>query len=65
VAQVGGQSGQQALNVSALPIPGNQTMNGKSVPEIMKAWLITSPIVTQHTGSEAQLTKCVFRGTSG
>jgi hypothetical protein len=56
--------GQQVLNVSPLPIPGNQTMNGESVPEIMKAWLITSPIVTQHTGSEAQSTKCVLCGAS-
>jgi hypothetical protein len=50
MAQIGGQLGQQALYVSPLAIPGDQTMNAESMPEIVKAWLIASPIVTQHTG---------------
>ncbi|HWZ12919.1 MAG TPA: hypothetical protein VNX22_07270 [Acidobacteriaceae bacterium] len=37
VAQVGGQLGQQALHVSPLAIPGNQTMNGESVPQMPHA----------------------------
>jgi hypothetical protein len=49
VAQIGGQLGQQALYISPLAIPGNQTMNAESVPEIVKAGLIASSIVTQHT----------------
>jgi hypothetical protein len=40
-------------------------MNGESVPEIVKTRLIASPIVTQHTGSETQSTKCVLCGASG
>jgi hypothetical protein len=52
VAQVGSQLGQQALHISPLAIPGNQTMNGESVPEIVKARLIAGLIVTQHARSD-------------
>ena len=50
MAQIGGQLGQQALYVDLLAIPSQQTMNAESVPEIVKARLVTSSIVTQHTG---------------
>jgi hypothetical protein len=37
--------GQQPLHICARTIPGNKTMNGEGMPQIMKPWLVASSVV--------------------
>ena len=44
MAEVSCQLWQQALYVCPLAIPGDQTMNGEGMPQIVKPWLKTALI---------------------
>jgi hypothetical protein len=46
VAEIDRQEGEQLLHVGALPIPRDESMDGKGVPQIMYPRLIARPIAT-------------------
>jgi hypothetical protein len=48
--QIGGQFWQQFLHICAFSVPSDQSMNGKSVPQVVKSWLITRPVNTLYVG---------------
>src|SRR5271165_7065221 len=50
MSQIRGQLWQQFLHVSALLVPGNESMNAKAVPQIMKPRLVACAIRAADTG---------------
>src|SRR5947209_3674012 len=65
VTQVSSQLGEKPLDVRSCAIPGNQTVNGRGMPKIMKPWLIAAPIVAEYASAETHLAEGSFGELSG
>ena len=54
MAEVSRQLWQQALHIRYLAIPGDHTVDGGGVPQVMQSWLIAAAVMTQHAGPNSE-----------
>jgi len=58
VSKVSGQARKQVLKIGAAPIPCNEPMNRRGVPQIVQAWLSSRSARTMHLSNLAQQAEC-------
>src|SRR6516164_9875508 len=60
MAEVSRQLWQQALHIRSLAIPGDHTVDGGGLPQVMQSWLIAAAVMTQHASPNSQLAEDVL-----